>query len=116
MAAPLDPPGGGSSDYGSDFSPEEEEALIELLSQVPLQVDAAPAFRLDDIEDHKSPRGAILPRRVTRERWDEIYYTTGSIPETEQNGAPLKNGGDKGSTKTGTLLRSIHTSFNRRAC
>lgn len=109
MAAPLSPPGGGSSDYGSDFNPEEEEALIELLSQVPLQVDAAPTFRLDDIEDHKSPRGAILPRRVTRERWDEIYYTTGSILETEQNGASLKSGGDKGSAQTGTLLYTLRS-------
>jgi len=102
MAAPLGPSGGGSSDYGSDFSPEEEEALIKLLSQVPFQIDAAPAIQINDIEDHKSPRGAMLPRRLTCERWDEVYYTTGSILETEQSGAPLENGGDKSGAQIGT--------------
>jgi len=105
MDAPLGPPGSGSSDYGSDFSPEEEEALIKLLSQVPLQVEAAPSFQIDDIEDLKSPRGAIPPRRLTQERWDEVFYTTGPIPETEQKGTPaLKVGGDKSRAQIGMWL------------
>ncbi|MCJ1244903.1 hypothetical protein MMC30_002104 [Trapelia coarctata] len=96
MDAHLGPPGGGSSDYGSDLSPEEEEALIELLSQVPVQAEAASSFQLDDIEDNKSPRGAVLPHRLTRERWDEVLYTTGAILETEQKGTTaLEIGGDK---------------------
>ena len=112
MDAHLGPPGGGSSDYGSEFSPEEEEALINYLSQGPPQIDAAPPFQLDDIEDRKSPQGA-MPQRLTRERWDEVFYTTGSILETEQEHPPaLETGGDKSRTQIG-IYYSI---LDRRTC
>ena len=95
-------PSAGSSDYGSDFSPEEEEALIELLSQAPLIIEAAPSFQLDDIEDHNSPRGAILPRRLRLERWDEVVYASGSVPETQPKGVPsLEICGDTSRTQIG---------------
>lgn len=101
MAAPLGPSGGGSSDYGSDFSPEEEEALIQLLSQVPLQINAALPIHVDGFEDHKSLRGAVLPRRLTGERWDEVCYTAGSMLEPEQDGAPLEKRGDRSGAQIG---------------
>ena len=51
-----------ASDYGSDFTAEEETILNSLLLQVPVELPANPVFVLQDIEDHENPRGARVPR------------------------------------------------------
>ena len=56
----------GLSDYGSDFTPDEEEILIALLHQAPEQDDGPntdPDLLLKDTDDHERPRGARVPRR-----------------------------------------------------
>ena len=54
----------GISDYGSDFTPDEEEILNILLQQVPAKSIADSDLLLKDIEDNESPRGARFPRSV----------------------------------------------------
>lgn len=58
----------GLSDYGSDFTPEEEEILNALLHQAPEQVqddgpNGDPDLLLKGIENQEVPRGAKVPRR-----------------------------------------------------
>ncbi len=56
----------GSSDYGSDFTPDEEEILKSLLPQTLEQDDGPnrdPDLLLKDIEDEEGPRGARVLRR-----------------------------------------------------
>lgn len=54
------------SDYGSDFTPDQEEILNALLHQTPEQDDGPntdPDLLLKDIEDAEGPRGARMPHR-----------------------------------------------------
>ncbi len=52
-----------ASEYGSDFTPDEEEILQSLLQQAPAtKLTGDHALVLEDVEDHESPRGARLPR------------------------------------------------------
>ena len=56
----------GISDYGSDFTPDEEEILNALLYQAPQQDDGPnrdPDLLLKDIKDEEGPRGARVFRR-----------------------------------------------------
>lgn len=49
------------SDYGSDFTPDEEEILTGLLQRAPLEPDnpiTDPDLQLKDIEDEATPKGA----------------------------------------------------------
>jgi hypothetical protein len=61
----------GLSEYGSDFTPDEEDILIGLLQQAPLSPSTAttiPDLQLKDIEDDEAPRGAKVLRRLGHER------------------------------------------------
>ena len=62
----------GLSDYGSDFTADEEEILKGLLEQAPAHEanipEASPSLQLRDIEDDESPRGAKVLRRLGYER------------------------------------------------
>lgn len=54
------------SDYGSDFTPDEEEILNALLHHTSEQDDSPntdPNLLLKDIEDEERPRGARVPHR-----------------------------------------------------
>lgn len=53
-----------TSDYGSDFTPDEEAILHGLLRHAPVAVN--PTLILKDIEDNEKSRGARLPRVYTR--------------------------------------------------
>ena len=64
----------GFSDYGSDFSPDEEEILNRLLYHNPKQDDGPvrdPDLILQDIEHEKGPRGARVPRRQDQQIKDQ---------------------------------------------
>ena len=47
-----------ASDYGSDFTPDEEEILRSLLQQTPPTVATYPGLVLNDLEDNEGPQGA----------------------------------------------------------
>lgn len=68
MDIPVTDQQDGISDYGSDFSPEEEEILNVLLHQTPEQVqdegpNGDPDLLLKGIGNEEGPRGAKVPRR-----------------------------------------------------
>ena len=62
----------GLSDYGSDFTADEEEILRGLLEQRPSPaaslLEASPSLQVRDIEDDENPRGAKVLRRLGYER------------------------------------------------
>ncbi len=58
----------GISDYGSDFTPDEEEILNVLLQQVPVESTTDLELLLKDIEDDEGPCGARVPRTLRLER------------------------------------------------
>lgn len=61
----------GFSDYGSDFTPDEEEILRGLLQQVPDPEDNPNAdidLLLRNNQDDEPPRGAKIPRRLGYEQ------------------------------------------------
>lgn len=60
-----------TSDYGSDFTPDEVELLSGLLYGVP-ESDLPPILpdlRLENIEDNEGPPGARLPLRLSQDDW-----------------------------------------------
>ena len=70
MAMPIISQEDGFSDYGSDFSPDQEEILNRLLHQSPEQDDCPisyPGLQLQDIEHEQGPRGARVPRRQNQQ-------------------------------------------------
>lgn len=73
MDMPITDQQDGFSDYGSDFTPDEEEILNALLHQTTEQDDGPnrdPDLLLKDIEDEKGPRGAKVPRRQGQQSQD----------------------------------------------
>ncbi|KAI9830846.1 MAG: hypothetical protein M1819_005371 [Sarea resinae] len=63
-----------SSDYGSDFTPDEETALNDLLSHLPPELDPEEqSFVLGDIEDDEEPMLAQVPRVLGKERRDGAH-------------------------------------------
>lgn len=51
-----------ASDYGSDFTPDEEEILQSLLQQAPAaSLTEELDLVLKDVEDHEGPRGIRIP-------------------------------------------------------
>lgn len=62
------------SDYGSEFSPDEEEILNGLLHHNSKQDDGPirdPDLILQDIEHEKGPRGARVPHRQDQQIKDQ---------------------------------------------
>ena len=60
------------SDYGSDFTADEEEIIYGLLNRAPHETkvpNADQPLQLRDIEDDETPRGAKVLRRLGHERW-----------------------------------------------
>lgn len=50
-----------SSDYGSDFTPDEEDILSSLLAQAPATPREDSGLILTNIEDDESPQRARIP-------------------------------------------------------
>lgn len=75
-----------SSDYGSDFSLEEEGALIELLSRVTPRIDNPRLLRVANIEDDETPRKARLPCVTGVERRDHAQYQNLPALAIEEHG------------------------------
>ena len=89
---------GGLSDYGSDFSTDEEEILNALLHETSEQGNDSkrdPDLILKDIEDEENPRGAKVLRRQCQQSQDhpqlslrktrfEIQLHGGNNPSTNR--------------------------------
>ena len=105
MDAPSKPFGDSSSDYGSEFSPEEEDALIALLSQVSHKVEVAPVFKVENIEDNESPNGAHMPRKLEREPYrSQSYSKTAASHTGKKTTTTVKYAGREDSIQNGTEL------------
>ena len=73
-----------SSDYGSDFTADEEGLLDQLLSKLPPEPRADPKLVVKDIEDDDGPRGAKVPRVLGQERRNRPEGTSWQGPKTLQ--------------------------------
>lgn len=85
----LDP----GSDYGSDFTAEEENLVNELLAKLPSQQASSSNLAVTDIEDDEEPGAAKVPRILGRERWSRSG-TPLSTPK--EAGASIKIDGNGG--------------------
>ncbi|MCJ1398207.1 hypothetical protein MMC11_001404 [Xylographa trunciseda] len=65
---------GGGSDYGSEFSPSEEDALIELLSKATGDHDSAPAVKIEEAEDDEGYSRSRRLRAIGVEGRGHIQY------------------------------------------
>lgn len=101
----------GLSDYGSDFSPDEEVILNGLLQQVPDQGDnpnTDPDQQLKDIEGNEGPSGVRVPRRLGREQ-----HANHHPPQTpEKRRVTIQFDGDTTPTKNGMSRVASATSTN----
>ena len=89
------------SDYGSDFTLEEETELNKLLQQIPKIASAGPAFAVNDILDNELPSTARLPWRASLRQTGHIYYPTLPISEYEKGGSKVNHDLNKGSDQIG---------------
>jgi exonuclease V len=88
--------GSSSSDYGSDFTPDEAELLYELLSKIgadehtTTEVAAQPVPAVTDIEDHEGIWGVRVPKVRGREQWSPLsqrmvqIQSSGATGQTER--------------------------------
>ncbi len=83
----LDP----GSDYGSDFTAEEEDLVSELLAKLPSQQASPSNLAVTNIEDDEAPGTAKLPRILGRERWSRS-----GTPLSKEAGPSIKMDGDGG--------------------
>ena len=95
----------GLSDYGSDFTADEEEILKGLLEQVPSHeeslLEASATLQLRDIEDDESPRGAKVLRRLGYERRSHDLFGVQTL-EREQKMVRIQIEGDNSLSANGT--------------
>ncbi len=70
------------SDYGSDFTAEEEGLVNELLAKLPSKQDTVSKLIVNSVEDDEEPPPARMPRILGRER-----RSRSGTPVTEIKGA-----------------------------
>ena len=93
----------GLSEYGSDFSIDEEEILNELLHQSPKQDDGPNRdsdLLLQDIEHEEGPRGARVSRRQGQQPKDH------SLPLLYQDNSAIQLDGDNNPSANSTCRAS----------
>ena len=73
-------PHGGSSDYGSDLSLDEEDELTKILLQIGDISQPQPDLVLKDSQDDENPRGAKVPHKLGRER--NRYLESPVLPDS----------------------------------
>lgn len=69
------------SDYGSDFTAEEEDLVNELLAKLPTQQDSSSNLAVTNIDDDEEPGAAKVPRVLGRERWSRIGTPHSTVKE-----------------------------------
>ena len=86
-----------TSDYGSDFSPDEVDILNELLSQTPAaEGEPDEPLVIIDIEDYEDPKGVRLPKILGEVKWSpparipvHLQLPEASLADADTlNGAP----------------------------
>ena len=90
MEASVADPQEHTSDYGSDFTPDEEDVLTGLLQRSPLECDnpiTDPDLQLKDVQDEITPKGARV--RV----WGNEQLST---PTKEKKRVTISLHGDDG--------------------
>ena len=76
MTLPIAEQQDSFSDYGSDFTPDEEEILNGLLQSEPLYPGLDSDLCVKDIEDEEYPRGAKVPALVTsQQQYEGINFS-----------------------------------------
>lgn len=86
-----------ASDYGSDFTPDEEEILSGLLQQAPVPATEDAGLILRDIEDNEDPPGARSRRLYN---WQQHLDVGGETLYQKQKSLPAIEVSVDGSTST----------------
>lgn len=90
-----------TSDYGSDFTPDEEEILNGLLQRLPVGSPPPVDLLLKDIENDETPLGAKFPRvhdgsglhrashpSFLQDQREEVNFTTWNL--SDRDNIPVK--------------------------
>ena len=72
----------GESDYGSDFSPEEEQIVSRLLSGQQIEIEDNPI--VTDIEHHDSAQTLRVPRVFGREQRSPLFEAARAAEEVAE--------------------------------
>jgi exonuclease V len=82
----------GESDYGSDFSPEEEQIVSRLLSTQPIEIEDNPI--ISNIEHNDTTQTLRVPRVFGREQKSPLFEAARAAEEVaEQISKSVKTGG-----------------------
>jgi len=71
------------SDYGSDFTAEEEDLVNELLAKLPSQQDSSSSLAVTNLEDDEEPGAAKVSRILGRERRNRSGTPLSTVNETD---------------------------------
>lgn len=94
------------SDYGSDFTAEEEELVNQLLAKVPSEDDAPSTPVVDEFEDVEEPGPAKMPRILGR---DQRSRSGIPVAQFKGNRASVQIDGNIGATNGKPDLPALHT-------
>ena len=84
------------SDYGSDFTAEEEDLVNELLAKLPSPQHTRGGLAVTSIDDHEEPGAAKIPRILGRERWSRSGTPLSTVKE---GGLPIRVDGHSSTAK-----------------
>ena len=101
MDAPFNAQGDEISDYGSDFTPDEEGILNELLLKIPNPHNAAPTLVIENLDCYGRPQGFRTPRMHGREKPKRTDSPPPSTPKSVQIWTPAEVDGDEVLEATG---------------
>ena len=105
MECRLEPPDGEESDYGSDFSPSEEDALIDLLSKAAGDASGRPVH-INGPEDDKGSKRSCRLRAIEVGRREHVHYAELSTApsETQEHDLAVEIDGHKRDEPTSRWL------------
>lgn len=84
-----------TSDYGSDFTPDEEEILNGLLQRLPVGSPSPLGLLLKDIEDDETPLGAKVPRIHDGSGLHQASSPSFQQDQSEEVGSTMRNLSDR---------------------
>ena len=84
-----EPPDGEESDYGSDWSPSEEDALIELLSKAADDAKGPLSVNIDGAEDDRGFQRSRGLRAIEVKPRDKVQYAELSTAPSQKQAHDL---------------------------
>lgn len=101
MDTPFNTQDNDVSDYDSDFSPDEQGILDELLSKIPNTYTTAPPLVIENTNSHERPPGNFTHRLLGHENPKRTDNASSDARKNVQMWALVKVNGDEVPEATG---------------